>query len=82
MNTTNLKLELIENICSTNDINLLSKIKDFFESENKKQKVYHFTEEQLSSINESIEQYKNGDFLTEEEAEEDIQKWFKEEDEK
>jgi hypothetical protein len=85
----NFKLELIEKIIQIDDSKLLLKIKNLIENSNndlilkepevtydKKDKLYYFSEEQISVINKSIEEYKNGEFLTDEEAEIDLKEWF------
>lgn len=66
-------------ISSIEDVSVLEKIKQFLKNQTA-EKVYVLSEDQLAILNESIEQFKNGQFLTEEEAEKDIEKWFKEEE--
>ena len=85
------KLELIQKIIACNDINILMEIKAILladknqvaeptTSYEKKEKVYVFNEWQQERIQKSIKQVENGEFLTEEEAEKDIQEWFKEQE--
>lgn len=91
MELATLKLELIQKIIATNDVDLLLKIKIILENPEISlelsepsiaykvdEKVYVLSEDQLSIIKKSQEQFKNGQFLTEEEAEKDIEKWFEE----
>ena len=66
-------------ISSIEDVSVLEKIKQFLKNQTA-EKVYVLSEDQLAILNESIQQFKNGQFLTEEEAEKDIEKWFKEEE--
>ena len=66
-------------VSSIEDVSVLEKIKQFLKNQTA-EKVYVLSEDQLAILNESIEQFKNGQFLTEEEAEKDIEKWFKEEE--
>lgn len=66
-------------ISSIEDVSVLEKIKQFLKNQTA-EKVYILSEDQLAILNESIEQFTNGQFLTEEEAEKDIEKWFKEEE--
>jgi predicted transcriptional regulator len=42
----------------------------------KEEKVCVLSEEQILVLNQSMEQYKNGQFLTDEEAEKELEKWF------
>jgi predicted transcriptional regulator len=79
MSTSDLKLDLIKAISATNDVMILNEIKDYLNFISKETGVYKLSDQQLARVNESIQQYKNGEFLTEEEAEKDIQKWFEEE---
>ena len=85
------KLELIQKIIACNDINILMEIKAILladkskvaeptTSYEKEEKVYVFNEWQQERIQKSIKQVENGEFLTEEEAEKDIQEWFKEQE--
>lgn len=66
-------------ISSIEDVSVLEKIKQFLKNQTA-EKVYILSEDQLAILNESIEQFTNGQFLREEEAEKDIEKWFKEEE--
>ena len=66
-------------VSSIEDVSVLEKIKQFLKNQTA-EKVYVLSEDQLAILNESIQQFKNGQFLTEEEAEKDIEKWFKEEE--
>lgn len=79
MSTKELKMNLMRTISSIEDVSVLEKIKQFLKNQTE-EKVYILSEDQLAILNESIEQFTNGQFLTEEEAEKDIEKWFKEEE--
>ena len=85
------KLELIQKIIACNDITILMEIKAILladknhlnepsTSYEKKEKIYVFNEWQQERIHKSIKQVEKGEFLTEEEAEKDIQEWFKEQE--
>ncbi len=80
MNSSDLKIDLIKHISATENVDLLKEIKRLLSLEYSEQDVYTFTTDQLQRINESLEQYKQGKFLSQEEAEIDIQKWLKEEE--
>ena len=96
MNIAELKLDLIQKIIDCNDINLLSEISDLLEVENYKiteenssevnesvlkyEKIRIFTAEEQQKIDLALEQVKNGEFLSEEEENKEMQRWFKEEE--
>ena len=90
MDIAELKIELIQKIIETNDFELLKKVAKILLTTNnleepatiyqKEEKVYILSEDQMSVINKSMEQYKNGQFLTEIEAEKDLEKWFEEQE--
>lgn len=80
MNSSDLKIDLIKHISASENIDLLKEVKRLLSLEITDKEVYKFSPEQLQRVNESLEQYKQGKFLTHEEAEMDIQKWLKEEE--
>ncbi|RVT79547.1 hypothetical protein EOD40_00070 [Flavobacterium sufflavum] len=55
------KLELIKKVLETNDESIIESIKSIFRKE-KKDWWDDLTEEQQNTINESLEEYKKGDF--------------------
>jgi predicted transcriptional regulator len=87
-----LKLELIQKIIDRNDLEVLMQIDEILNRSNvtavnesstiysKEEKVYVFNEWQQKRIDIALEQVANGEFLTDEEAEKDIQEWFKEQE--
>lgn len=93
MELATLKLELIQKIIATNDGDLLLKINTILDdyeinadvnepsiAYKVNEKIYVLNESQEKKIAISLEQVKNGHVLSEEEAEQDIQKWFKEQE--
>jgi hypothetical protein len=97
MNTAELKLELIAQIIATNDSILLNEIKETINSYESNllvneptstyekipsEKIYVFNEWQQKRIDIALKQVENGEYLTEEEDEKEMKKWFEEEDEK
>lgn len=97
MNIAELKLELIAKIIATNDIVLLNRVKEIMDSyepnaavkeptfayeKETSEKIYVFNEWQQKRIDIALEQVENGEYLTEEEDEKEMQRWFKEEDER
>lgn len=97
MNIAELKLEIIAKIIATDDIALLNKILEIindFESNSlvnepavtyKKaspEKVYVLNEWQQKRIDIALKQVENGEYITEEEEEKEMEIWFKEEEER
>jgi hypothetical protein len=93
MDIDNLKIEIIQRIIDSNDTFLLLKIKEILVLPtdsielNEPQTVYETSSNkfvlndwQKARIKKAKQQIENGEFLTEEEAEIEIQKWFEEEE--
>lgn len=94
MTTAELKLELIRMIMATDDISLLNQIKILLQNDahsvfevnepstsyQKEEKVYVFNKWQQKRIDKALEQLKNGEIVTDEEAEKEIQEWFLEQE--
>jgi len=92
MNTSELKLDLIKKIINTDHINLLLKISALLNGENyakleeklssvnetalKHENVRVFSAEEQRKINLALEQYKNGECISDEEAQKEIQEWL------
>lgn len=92
MNIADLKLELIERIININDTNLLLKIKSLLEVKNymeagenlssvneaslKYESIRVFSTEEQRKINLAIQQYENGECISDEEAQKEIQEWL------
>ena len=81
MITLELKEEISENISSIQDVAILEQIKQFLNIEKKENNdVTVFTPEQQKRIDISMRQYENGEYISDEEAEKDLNKWFEEEE--
>ena len=81
MSTLELKAEIIENISLIQDVAILEQIKQFLNIEKKENNdVTVFTPEQQKRIDISMRQYENGEYISDEEAEKDLNKWFEEEE--
>ena len=93
MDIDNLKIEIIQRIIDSNDTFLLLKIKEILVLPtdsiglNEPQTVYEtsstkfvLNDWQKARIKKAKQQVENGEFLTEEEAAIEIQKWFEEEE--
>lgn len=89
MNDIDLLLEiknLLNNETDSNEVvSLISEPISTYEKadslqKDKTEKVYVFNDWQQERINKSLEQYKNGEFITNEQAEIDLEKWFEEQE--
>lgn len=86
MNIAELKLEIIAQIIATNDVALLNKIQEIindYESNsvvNEPVATYDrirvFSEEEQRKINLAVQQYENGECISDEEAQKEIQEWL------
>ena len=95
MNIAELKLEIIARIIATDDVVLLNKIKeiiDSFDSDSlvneppityekvNSEKVLVFDEWQQKRIDIALKQVENGEYISDEEAQIEIEKWFEEQE--
>ncbi|OYX82537.1 MAG: hypothetical protein B7Y83_14430 [Flavobacteriales bacterium 32-34-25] len=86
MNLAELKLELIAKIIATNDLILLNRIKEIMDSYEPiavvneptlaYEKTRFFSTEEQRRINLAIQQYENGECISDEEAQKEIQEWL------
>jgi hypothetical protein len=86
MNIAELKLEIIATIIATADVALLNKIlkiiNDFEsnlsvnESAATYERIRVFSEEEQRKINLAVQQYENGECISDEEAQKEIQEWL------
>ncbi|TDD98629.1 hypothetical protein [Flavobacterium cellulosilyticum] len=96
MSTDDLKLELIAKIISINDRVLLLKISALLNDKNytdldenptlinesamKYESVRIFSTEEQRKINIALQQVENGDYISDEEAQIEIEKWFEQQE--
>lgn len=94
MTLAELKIELIQKIIAIDDEVLLMKINEILDSRpeilneanepstvyQKSKKVLILNEWQQERINIALKQFENGEYITEEEASIEMEKWFKEEE--
>ena len=73
---TKLQELLIQKISSTTDPRILQEVNRLLET-GADEEIYELTPEQISGIEESKEQIKKGKYLTNEEANKEIQEWLK-----
>lgn len=78
MKTTEIKKRLIDEINSLDNRKILEELYRFLNLENKIEKTYKLSEEQESAISEAREQIQNGDYLTNDQANDEIDKWLEE----
>ena len=86
MNIAELKLEIIAKIIATDDVALLNKIQEIindYESNsvvNEPVATYDrirvFSAEEQRKINIAVQQYENGECISDEEAQKEIQEWL------
>lgn len=86
MNMAELKLEIIAQIIATDDVVLLNKIQQVindYESNslvNEPTVIYEktrvFSAEEQRKINLAVQQYENGECISDEEAQKEIQEWL------
>ncbi|MGW1455048.1 hypothetical protein ACWBC2_08660 [Salegentibacter agarivorans] len=77
MKTAEIREKLIREINSSHNKNLLEELYRYLDRENKTQKTYNLSDEQKLAIEEAREQVNNGDYLTSEEASQEIDEWLK-----
>ena len=96
MKAANLKLELIKKIIDIGDINLLLKIDALLNDKNqtelpgniseanepalKYENVRVFSAEEQQKINRALKQVENGEVISDEEAQIELEKWFEEQE--
>ncbi|MEO9021291.1 MAG: hypothetical protein ABI237_05015 [Ginsengibacter sp.] len=67
---------MIDEINLSDNKDLLGEFYNFLNLENEIQETYKLSEEQKSAIQEARNQIKNGDYLTNEEANHEIDRWI------
>ena len=86
MNVAELKLEIIAKIIATDDVVLLNKIQEIIndyesnsfvnEPTTTYEKIRVFSAEEQRKINLAVQQYENGECISDEEAQKEIQEWL------
>ena len=90
MTIAELKLDIIAKIIATDDVALLNKIKEIIDSLDTNflineptttyEKTRIFSAEEKRKINIALKQVENGEYISDEEAQKEIQEWLKEEE--
>jgi hypothetical protein len=77
MSTVELRKRLIDKIEKTEDKRILDEMFRLLEIETGDIEIYTLNESQIMKVNEAREQIKKGQFLTEEQANKEIDEWLK-----
>lgn len=77
MTVIELKEKLIAKIKSTDNEELLEHIADIIEFEHNDGIVYNLSPEEMAAVKEGIEQIENGQYLSHEEANRQVEEWLK-----
>jgi hypothetical protein len=76
MKNTELKSKLLKEITKSEDYQILEEVYKLLKLGNDDFKTFNLSQEQKEDISFSQKQIKDGDFLTEEAANNDIEKWL------
>ena len=76
MSNAELKKRLIDKIQETDNKNLVEEAFRLLQMESEDIEVYKLSEDQKNAVNEARQQIKNGQFLTDDEANKDIDEWL------
>lgn len=76
MSTAELRKKLIEKINITENEDLLEEVYRLLEIESEDIEIYKLTDDQMLAIEEARNQIKNGQFLSDEEADKEINEWL------
>lgn len=77
MNTTELKLELIQTIAATQSDSLLAEIRKLVRMDSEEDEIYELNEEQTRQIQIAEQQIVEGKYLTHEAAQKQTEEWLK-----
>ncbi|WKW46388.1 hypothetical protein P3875_11525 [Myroides sp. JBRI-B21084] len=73
-----LKLDIINRITELKEIRVIKEIKKLLDFE-LEENLYELSSEQKNRVAEARKEYKKGDYITNEEADKEIDQWLKEE---
>jgi len=76
MNTLEIKKKLINEINLSENKNLFEEFSPFLNLENKIDEDYELSDEQESAITDAREQIRNGNYLTNEQTNQEIEEWL------
>jgi len=72
-----IKEKLIDKIRNTEDEELLSQISRLIDFESQSESVYYLNDGELKAVNEELNQLSKGEFLSNDEANAEADKWLK-----
>ncbi len=76
MSTVELRKRLIEKIQKTDNENLLEEAYRLLELETEDIEIYKLSDEQRKAVNEAKQQIKSGEYLTDDQANKEIDEWL------
>jgi hypothetical protein len=76
MQVSELKKKLIGKIDQSEDTGLLEEMYRLITNQESDLSVYELSEEQIIAVKEGQTQYRNGQFLTDKQADKDIEEWL------
>jgi predicted transcriptional regulator len=76
MSITALQQKLIDKISNINDVDLLEDIYSFIGIDEEVGKFYSLSDKQISSIEQSKQQIKDGNYFTNDDVNKEIDKWL------
>ena len=76
MSTIELRKRLIDKIQKTDDENLLEEAYRLLELETESIETYKLNDDQRNAVDQARQQIKKGEFLTDEQANQEIDKWL------
>jgi len=77
MTVVELKEKLIAKINSTNDVELLDELSWIIDVEEPSSEPYKMSQGEIDAVREGLEQIKNGQYVSDEEANSQIEEWLK-----
>jgi hypothetical protein len=76
MSVTELQQKLIDKISTTNDVDLLEDIYSFIGIDEEVGKFFTLSDKQISSIEQSQQQIKDGNYFTNDDVNKEIDEWL------
>ena len=93
MNIAELKLEIIAKIIATDDVQVLNRIQEILNKSESllitneptgtyetSERIHILNDWQKERVEKALKQFENGEFITNEDAEIELQKWFQEQE--
>ena len=77
MTISAIKSEIINKVETIDDFELLKEIRNLIEIQKNSSAIYHLSDEQKAAVTEAQEQFKRGEYLTDDLATKEIDEWLK-----